>query len=454
MDKDFILENVADLSAEQLAEVIQQGIVTLDELKDTDELDATKRRTIKSILSQQEQVVENAWEQVKNGTEEQLLAFIAKYPSCSHIKEAEEAIERLRRQKENQQYNHQLILDRIKTNPNTFSPIEIQNFMENGTVSRSELIEVCGIPESAIKNLGSIDSPMLQLGKTPDSIPEGFTEVYFWGSPGSGKTCALGALLQMADYRRCLCIASGPGSHYAVQLKNIFSHDNQANDFLPPPSPLDTTQYLPFTLQKPGEKKKRSVSLIELSGEIFDCFFYKFHNLSLPTQAHEKTFDSLKKFLSSPNKKIHFFFIEAGRDNRKDGLGVKREDYLQAAAAYLNKMFNKTSDAIYVVLTKCDLLLDENGNNVPEERSKQIEYSRKFLDAQGYGSFIESLKSICRENSINGGRLTLEPFSLGKVYFQQICNFDGKYADRLLDILMERIPATSSKTSIFDFFNA
>jgi hypothetical protein len=117
-------------------------------------------------------------------------------------------------------------------------------------------------------------------------------------------------------------------------------------------------------------------------------------------------------------------------------------------------MFNKTSDAIYVVLTKCDLLLDENGNNVSEERSKQIEYSRKFLDAQGYGSFIESLKSICRENSINGGRLTLEPFSLGKVYFQQICNFDGKYADRLLDILMERIRATSSKTSIFDFFNA
>lgn len=453
MDKEYILNSVAELDAQQLAEAIQRGIVTLEEIRETDELDATKRRSIKSILAQEEELVETEWEQVKNGTEEQLLEFINKYPTNPHAKEARDIIGRLRRQKDNQRYEHEFILERIKTNPNTFSPIDIQNYLENGVVSRTELINTCGIPESAIKNIESIHSPELQIGETPDSIPEGFTEVYFWGSPGSGKTCALGALLQMADYRKCLCIAPGPGSHYAVQLKNVFSHDNQANDFLPPPSPLETTQYLPFTLQKPGEKKKRSVSLIELSGEIFDCFYYKFYNKPFPTEAHEKTFDSVIKFLSSPNKKIHFFFIEAGRDNRKDRLGVKREDYLQAAASYLNLMFNKTSDAIYVVLTKCDLLLDENGNNVPEDRTKQIEYSKKFLNDQGYGSFIENLKAICRENSINGGKLTVEPFSLGKVYFQQICNFDGRYADKLLDILLERIPASNSKVSIFDFFN-
>lgn len=454
MEKDYILSNVPDLSAQQLAEAIQTSVVTLQELRDTDELDATKRKAIQKLLTAVDTEANNAWEKVKDGGESVLQKFIEDFPNSTHAAEAQEKIDRLQRIKDNQRFEHERILGRIKTNPNTFSPIEIKNFFDNGTLTKSELITICGIPESAIDNLDKIDTQELNLGKTPDSIPTGFTEVYFWGSPGSGKTCALGAVLQMAEYRKYLNIASGPGSHYAVQLKNIFSHDNLANDFLPPPSPLDTTQYLPFTLQKPGEKKKRSVSLIELSGEIFDCFFYKYHNMSLPTESHERTFDSLCSFLKSQNRKIHFFFIEAGRDNRKDAFGVKREDYLQAAASYLNRLFNKTSDAIYVVLTKCDLLLDEEGNKIPEERSIQLDYAKKYLDDQGYGSFIESLKSICRENSINGGRLTLEPFSLGKVYFQQICNFDGKYADKLLEIIMERVPASSSKTSIFDFFNA
>lgn len=32
----------------------------------------------------------------------------------------------------------------------------------------------------------------------PDSIPDEFTEVYFWGIPASGKTCALGGILSAA----------------------------------------------------------------------------------------------------------------------------------------------------------------------------------------------------------------------------------------------------------------
>ena len=102
------------------------------------------------------------------------------------------------------------------------------------------------------------------------------------------------------------------------------------------------------------------------------------------------------------------------------------------------------------MLTKSDLLVDEDGNHVSEER--RLEYAKRYLRDQRYGSFITALKNICDEYSINGGKLTLEPFSLGKVYFQQICNFDGTSASRLVDILLDRIPGT--KKSILDFFNA
>jgi hypothetical protein len=46
---------------------------------------------------------------------------------------------------------------------------------------------------------------------------------------------------------------------------------------------------------------------------------------------------------------------------------------------------------------------------------------------------------MCSKYGINGGKLTIEPFSLGEVYFKDICNFDGKTAGKILDILMKRI---------------
>ncbi len=454
MDKEYILNNVSELSALQLAQIIQAGIVTLQELRDTDELDATKRKAVTKIISAADQEAEQTWGSVNKENEAQLLDFIQKYPTNQHVAEAEDLINRAKCREENRKNEHRQILERIRLNPNTYSPTEILNYIDNGTISRNELTSVCDIPMSAIDNLRNISPLDLNLGATPESIPEGYTEVYFWGGPGSGKTCALGAVLQMAEYRGCLTIASGPGYNYATQLKNIFSHDNVANDYLPSPSPVETTQYLPFSLQLPKEKKSRSVSLIEISGEIFECFYWKTAGLRLPTKSHENTFNTLNTFLASKNKKIHFFFIDAGRDNRRDQRGLTQGDYLQATATYFrgHQLFDKTTDAIYVVLTKSDLLIDDSGNHVADDYAERIKYAKKYLEDQRYGAFINVLKNICREYSINGGKLTVEPFSLGKVYFQQICNFEGTSASRIVDILLERVPGT--KKSILDFFNA
>lgn len=452
MDKEYILNHVADLDAEQLAQAILSGVVTMDELKETDELDVSKRRAITKLLQAGQQQADDAWNQVDQNNEAQIRAFIANNPGNPHIMEAQAALEVILRRRENDQYEHGRILESIRRNPNTYSASDIQNFLSNGTLTRSELIQQCEIPGSAIDNIPNIRQVNLALGETPESIPAGYTEVYFWGGPGSGKTCALGAVLQMAEYNGYLRIATGPGYNYATQLKNIFTHDDQANDYLPAPSPVDSTQYLPFTLQKPGERRVRSVSLIELSGEIFECFHWKNANMPLPTRSHEETFNSLSRFLSSKNKKLHFFFIDAGRENRPDRFGLTQGDYLQAAAMYFtnNKLFDRTTDAIYIVLTKSDLLVDENGKHVSAEN--RVQYAKDYLRTQRYSSFVNALKNICKECSINGGRLTVEPFTLGKVYFQQICNFDGTTASNIVDILMDRIPG--EKKSILDIFNA
>ncbi|MBK6571871.1 MAG: hypothetical protein IPG21_05290 [Saprospiraceae bacterium] len=282
------------------------------------------------------------------------------------------------------------------------------------------------------------------MGETPNSIPEGYTEVYFWGNPGSGKTCALAAVLSTAYKMGYLEIAQGPGYDYMLKLKNIFSNPIS---LLPAASPTDTTQYLPFVLKKPNETKSRSVSLIELSGEIFQCFLYKNANRPLPSDQHIATFNSLIRFLNGNNRKIHFFFVDYNVENVPDSSGYTQADYLNSAATFFNdkenNLFSKSTDAIYIVLTKSDLMKCEKG-----ERVNQM---KEYLQNNNYAALVNSLRSRCSENSINGNRILGTTFALGKVYFQQMCEFESETSENIIDILMRRIPPKTQ--SILDILN-
>ena len=449
MEKNIILANVASMTAEQLFDEIKGSNVTLDELKKTGNLDVTKRNKIISLQQQLDSIDKDDWERAKYGNEYALSDYITKHPVGKHVTEAKQKIDFLERQRANANAQKQTILNNIQRNPNSYPPAKIIEFLQNG-ICESDLLN-CNIPQSAIENLHNVVTPNLELGQTPTIIPPGFTEVYFWGATGSGKTCALGAVLQMAQQKGYLNIATGPGYRYATQLKNIFSDDGIANDYLPGPTPVENTQYLPFTLKRPNERSTRSVSLIELSGEIFKCFFDKNAGQPLQSQSHVDTFESLNSFLKNNNRKIHFFFVDYNRENKPDGNGLTQSDYLSAASTYFknNKIFGKSTDAIFVVLTKSDLLRDESSNCISYE--KRVEYAKKYLNENNYKSFINTLKDICKKESINAGVLTVEPFSLGKVYFQQICDFDGQSASAIVEILMDRVPAT--RTSILDVFN-
>jgi hypothetical protein len=462
MERDFILSHIDDLTALQLTDAIFMGVVTIDDLRATNNLDVSKRQAIIALKAEREsaelanQLIfdkkdDDEWENAKYGNEYSLRDYISKFPNGKYLELAKERIDDLENQRRNLWSRKQEVLDRIKQNSNLYSPNEIIDYLDNGVLTRDELIDYCGIPTSAVDNLSNIKVPSLVLGKTPTAIPDGYTEVYFWGYPGSGKTCALGAVLQMANKRGYLNIATGPGFHYANQLTTIFSHNGEADDFLPAPTPEEVTQYLPFSLKKVNERVERSVSLIELSGEIFKCFYLKNAGMEFPNVDIENTFMSLDNYLKSKNRKIHFFFVDYTKDDKPDDDGISQGGYLSAASTYFDNknVFNKTTDAIYIVLTKSDLMLDSNGNSI-NDYNQRVECAKTFLQTN-YLAFVNSLKNNCRKYSINGGKLEVEPFSLGKVYFKKICDFDGTSADRLVNILLERIQGTRS--SILDIFN-
>lgn len=450
MDKKTVLDNVSNLSVEQLFEVVSQGLVTLPELQQTGDLDVNKRKTLAGLISkheeeqkalnaQKEKQENEAWERAQYGNEFMLSDFIAQFPNSRYVYQAQERIRTLDAQRKQAQAGKQRILEDLSANPSAYTPGEVKEFLEKGTLTHSDLLEV-GIPQDVLDILPNLQPPRLSIGNPPEFIPDGYTEVYFWGVPGSGKTAALGAILNTAEKLGLLEIATGPGYNYMTQVKNMF-HDKRP--ILSDSTTNEVTQYLPFTLNKSGEKP-RSVSLIELSGEVFQCFYYKNANLPYPSSQHEKTLNTLIKFLNGRNRKIHFFFIDYEKENHKDREGFTQADYLNAASTFFknNQIFRNTTDAIYIVLTKADLM--------PCNREEWIPFAISHLQ-NNFRSFIETIKTRCKEHSINNGRLFVEPFSIGKVYFQRISKFDNTTAKRIIEILLERIQPSGK--SVLDVFN-
>lgn len=441
MDKKRILANVDSLTAEQLLDEIKKGTVSLDELKNTGSLSSAKRKIITESLAQFAKDQDEAWESVRNSNEiSKLEDFISAYPNGKYQEEAKRRIDQLERVLLAAVEEKNRILRNLQDNPKAYYRDAIFSFLKSGKISKEDLVSL-GIPNVVIESLNSQGrSP--RLGNPPESVPDGYKEVYFWGMTGSGKTTALAALLKAAEIAGIWSPDASSGYDYMIGLKNIF---NGEVGILPPPTNIDKTQYLPFTLRRPEDKGDRSVSLIELSGEIFQCFYYKNAGMELLSDDHRNTFETLHRFLNGNNRKIHFFFIDYSTSDKLDAYGYTQGDYLQAASTYFNnnKIFDKRTDVIYVIITKSDLM-----DCPPEGRAA---FARDYLKEANFIAFMNTLKQICKKYSINGGKLYVEPFSLGKVYWRDICHFDPTYANNLLEILIEWIP--EKKSSFFDFFN-
>lgn len=452
MDKLDIINHVEDLDANQLAQYIMSGVVTLDELKQTGCLDHTKRIAIQQLLQEHEQRIkqehdikkrqdQELWNQIQSSTDVDTLEYwILSHPNNLFLEDAKNRLFAIKKDREKIYQEKEEILTNIRRDINKYGVDEVKSYLDKGLISIHELRD-CEIPDKVIDNLREFRKLNLEMGNIQEDLPEGPTEVYFWGYTGSGKTCALGAILQVAAHKGFLNMLPSKGLDYGTQLHNIFSDDGVANDYLPAPTPFDKTQYIAATLAYPKEKSQRHVSMIELSGEIFKSFYDMMSHGTFSDGQYEKTFTTVQRYLNSKNKKIHFFFIDYSKNNIMDNqrAGVRHSDYLQAAANYFDKseIFKNHTDAIYVVLTKSDLMVDEDGNRVPEKL--WVQYAKKHLEGSNYTAFISTLKRMCSKYGINGGKLTIEPFSLGEVYFKDICNFDGKTAGKILDILMKRI---------------
>lgn len=520
VSKQNILDNVAEYSAEQLVEYIQQGIVNFDELvKDTDgEFDAVKRKKVKELLDhadelawervQNEHTIEtaqwyldtfpngayrsqarsikaeiekqkedeyiqtttdDAWILVDKNSSESLREFVKNFPNSNHVEEANKLINQLLydeimgvnadtlvSQIHNFQTDKNLTIeqkdnniidaieDYIKGNKITKNDFLVKlsddhNLLSSGVVKRlinqgiiltSDLLNL-GIEKAFIQRMFKGDSAI--TFRTPeklDRIHKQSTEIYFWGIPSSGKSCALGAILSVAASGRIAKSmdpdTSSQGYGYMTKLIDLFQNGEIGT--LLEGTPVDSFYEMGFDLVD-KENRIHPITCIDMAGELMRCM-YKENAGDPMSDSDIEMLDTMTKVLidnRSTNRKMHVFVIEYGAEDRKYE-GLPQKVYLEGAVSYIKDtgIFKKDTDTIYIMITKAD----KAKNNSPSFFNQYI--NDKYL------GFFNGLEQICKDNEINKGHVEKLAFSLGDVCFQNFCKFDARPAENVVNLILQR----------------
>lgn len=456
MEKKDYIKHISNLKAEDIVDGIVNGIITFDELrteaaKSDFTFDDLKQNKVKTLLKKKDDdtfATANTIEALNN----YLLAF----PAGNYADEAKRKIEQIqdeikereeREKAEERKYEEsEKMLSEIKKDLNKYTPDEIIEKLGNSVLN--DLCKGLGLDAQKVKEYKEPELKFNEIPQNESDIPAGYTDVFFWGIPSSGKTCALSAIFSTIkkDYSMEAPDCSKKfGATYRDSLINIFRNDCA---HLPGRTNQDRTQYMPFLFYKRGEKKKRKISFFELSGEVFKYFYEEANNSHIiddyAREDIEKSFKTLELLLKSNNQKIHFFFIDYNQETKQsvDSNELTQSNYLEAAATYFrdkNDIFKKKTDAVYVVVTKSDEI---QGN----DRSAS---AKSFLN-DNFGSFMDVLKNQCQGHSVD---FKVKLFSIGDVYFKKICKINRAYSIDIVNDLLDRVkPENNGK--IKSFFNS
>lgn len=323
----------------------------------------------------------------------------------------------------------------LTSNHNVFDLFTIKHLFDKEILTLEDFIS-CDIDEGYIDLLDEDEPKDPTAGsdfKQIASIDPGVTEVYFWGVPSSGKTCALGAVMSVANNGNDQMIQKPcQGGDYMTRLASIFKNDG-CYTFLPKGTEVMNTYEMRFSLIR--EKKEHPLALIDLSGELFTCLYKTYTNTELSEEQNEafKTLYNILVEHPSENHKIHFFVIEYGSE-KKEFDGLAQDAYLQRAAEYLDQIhvFDDYTDAIYIIITKADL-----AEEFKSDEEILMNHFKNYM-SRNYHGFYNTLRGMCNRHSINGGSLEFIPFSIGDVCFRRLCCFDSTYASGILDYIVER----------------
>ncbi len=359
--------------------------------------------------------------------------YLAQHPKGKHVQEAQQAI--------CSAAGRDKIIDNLQNNINAYSAFRLQTEVNNLRLSWDDLNQVFTHEEvKAIREMPYLVE--LPASEAPESLDSGTTEVYFWGTPSSGKTCALGAILSAANSYGILTKQECNGAYYMDRLCSTFKGNGMCN--LPAGSADDVIQEMRLSLRD-SRNKQHPLTLIDMAGETFRSMYRRMNNIPETNASSAMVLERAQQYLNNEkNKKIHFFIVAYGEENKQwDEEGVPMINYLEASMNYLRqaKIIRRSTNGVYLLVTKADTM-----PCAPNEREQfAVDYVRNNMP-----SFYNSLSYLCSKSGVSDFQIM--PFCVGRVFAQTLCHFERENTDSVLDRLISK--SATEKGSFFNFLNS
>lgn len=303
----------------------------------------------------------------------------------------------------------------LRKDNNILPVFTVKRLMDDSALSLHDL-EEAGFSEGIIRAILGRPPRYYQI-PTLSPIEQRVREshdFYFWGTSGSGKSCALGAILSAANNNNQFTYKTDrtcQGDAYIEVLQNIFRNDGSLG-VLPPGTPVGAFAELGFDISD-GEKNYH-ITCIDMAGGVLDI-------LSKPqlTENEKKIKNDLVTLMDNAptkNRCHHVFLLEYRIGNTQE-----QADKLDRAISHLRKTnYFKKTDGITVLVTKVDRMDNYSHQTVDKEVDNYI--------TKNFQGFRNQLEFICTDNHINNGKIEVLPFNIGKVEMQTYCIFNDFYA--------------------------
>lgn len=372
--------------------------------------------------------------------------FITKHPYCDYREEADRRIESKKSD----------LLSDMKRFPFKYSRDDMYKYISSNTLTWNDLVENSHVlTDKAFSHIREYPTLLSEQGALPVSkilnpeSADGNTDVYFFGVPGSGKSCVLAGLMAQNGELGFSFDPKGQGGggNYAISLRNFAKRS-----MLPPKTDDLYIQVIDAEINDQS-KRQYNISIIEMAGERTAAFAALDNSEDLSDLG-----PGAEQLLSNNNNKVIFFVIDPTNEKNikmsdDSDQWFMQSDVLNCISSLLmkNKALLKKIVGIHVILTKSDTLGEYVDSTILHD----------VLTEQGYSAVLMDLQKICKQYNINrqtGFEVGIYPFCVGRFMPGNVYTYDGTDSLKILRVIQENCVPRRVKSgwgSAFkDFFNS
>lgn len=291
-------------------------------------------------------------------------------------------------------------------NYNALSADQLAAWLDEGQIVRDDLTRV--LSRQMLSDFEHRPEPLtLSPGKSREEhaeVSSEYTEVYFWGRQGSGKSTVIGSIIA-AQPESVVHENTGEALNRAQQLSLCFR-------------PGDHLVALP-TESEDKASRRTNVTCLELKSKQ-NWLHSKYPVCLIEATAQGSQIDLESTGLtSSTREQVHILCWDSSYEKGEE----QEKMFLQLLSQLRKCKALEHTVGIYLLVTKVDALM-------ALDRKYREQMAQQIITAEHVRLWAE-VKNLCWDMDIHDA--TPIPYSIGEVFLQQLVRVDLQHANRLIE---------------------